>query len=64
MILCYLVWKNIAKFFNKKIFIIISGIFALLIGFIDINSTLALNYLIGLFPFFLIGYQFDFEFNF
>ncbi len=64
MILCYLVWKNIAKFFNKKIFIIISGIFALLIGFIDINSTLALNYLIGLFPFFLIGYQFDFEFKF
>ncbi len=62
ILLCFIIWSLIAKYFTKKIYIPLFTIIALLIGFYpEINTTLSLSWLISLFPFFLIGYNIDYE---
>ena len=61
LLLCFIVWKNIAKYLDKIIYIPITGILSLIIGFTSINNVLGINYIIGLLPFFLIGYLINFE---
>lgn len=61
ILFCFIIWSFVVKLYNKKIFILVFFAISLLIGFYKIDSTI--SYLICLFPFFLIGYNIDYDFK-